>query len=70
MERPELLRIFHRWNPWWEGISPRIPDFRRNAFVPLRKELGENKVTAIIGPRQTGKTTLMLQTITYMIKKG
>lgn len=70
MERPELLRIFHRWNPWWEGISPRIPHFRRNAFVPLQKELGENKVTAIIGPRQTGKTTLMLQTITYMIKKG
>jgi predicted AAA+ superfamily ATPase len=70
MERAELLRILYRWNPWWEGRRPLLPSFKRRIFGQLEKELTKNKITAIIGPRQTGKTTLILQAIDGMLEKG
>lgn len=70
MERAELLRVLYRWNPWWVGRPPAVPEFRRDALFSLEKELKEDKITALIGPRQTGKTTLMLQLIEDLLKEG
>ncbi|MDZ7262089.1 MAG: ATP-binding protein [candidate division KSB1 bacterium] len=70
MEKTELLRVLYRWNPWWEGRPPAVPEFRRDALVSLKNELEENKITALIGPRQTGKTTLMLQLIKDLLEQG
>jgi len=63
MDRIKLSRILYRWNPWWRGQRPEMPEFKRPEFLQLKKELSNNKVSVITGPRQTGKTTLMYQLI-------
>lgn len=40
---------------------------QRTVFEPILKHLSEKEVTIIIGPRQTGKTTLLFQIRDYLI---
>lgn len=40
---------------------------QRTVFKPILKHLSEKEVTIIIGPRQTGKTTLLFQIRDYLI---
>jgi len=61
-----LLRMLTDQNPWW--ASGRVPDvlappFRRRDFYVLRGELSTERITAVVGPRQVGKTVLLYQTI-------
>jgi len=69
MEKSRVLKILYRWNPWWTGEMPPIPEFKRDDFYNLLQETKEKKITAVVGPRQTGKTTIMYQMIDHLIKK-
>lgn len=43
---------------------------KRELFPQLKKHLSQKEITFIIGPRQSGKTTLMLLLKEYLEKKG
>jgi predicted AAA+ superfamily ATPase len=67
-----LIRALNEQNIWWkEGIPPEkfARKFRRRDFYPTSKELEKKEITAIIGQRQVGKTTLLYQLIEYLIKE-
>lgn len=68
-----LLRILADENPWWETgkVPPALSrPFRRRDFYPLREQLDTALITAIAGPRQVGKTTLMYQLIEDLLSRG
>ena len=47
MDRGELGKILHRWNPWWAGQRPVLPDYLREEFAQLNKERKERKISII-----------------------
>ena len=62
-----------RLNPWWHGLPlPPLPDTRRWAFPVAMKRLktGLTKATVVSGPRQVGKSTLVLQCIQSLLDEG
>jgi len=68
----EMLRIMNVYNPWW--ASRRVPSskalpFKRRDFYKLLEELESPKVTAIVGARRVGKTTLMYQLIDHIVSE-
>ena len=73
MDAASLLRTLSGENPWWDSstVPPGLAlPFHRRDFVELRASLVARPVTAIVGPRQVGKTTLMYQIIEDLIKRG
>lgn len=69
-DETELLRILHVHSPWWESgrvVSSKAPPFKRRDFYKLLEDLENPKVTAVIGARRVGKTTLMYQLIDYVV---
>jgi predicted AAA+ superfamily ATPase len=75
---PQLLakgldRTIRDANPWWRGERPFLPSqWRRWAFDYLKRDLAKPlaPVTVLRGPRQVGKTTLLVQLIDEMIADG
>jgi len=70
---PELEADLYRLNPWWQGLQQEpLPEFKRWAFVTAlaRLKTGMTKVTALRGPRQVGKSTLILQMIQTLLVEG
>lgn len=68
-----MERIIAEDNEWWEtGRVPRkfLGTYKRTVLPELIKELENKKVTSLIGPRRTGKTTLLYQVIDHLIEKG
>jgi hypothetical protein len=69
----KVIKLLHRQNPWWENAS--VPEnltkpFKRRDFYVIRdKRLDEGEITAIIGPRQVGKTTMIYQLIEHLIRE-
>ena len=62
-----------RLNPWWRGAPQApLPPVKRWAFpVALgRLKHGLTKVTVVSGPRQIGKSTLVLQMIQTLLDEG
>lgn len=60
-------------NPWWRGERQYgIPPIRRWAFEVLRRGVKRPlaPVTVLRGPRQIGKTTLVMQLIDELITEG
>lgn len=70
MDKKRILETFYQWNGWWTNQEFHLPKYKRSLFYNLQKELKNNKVTALVGPRQTGKSTLVLQLIESLIKDG
>lgn len=69
----ELEADLYRLNPWWRGLPQApLPSFRRWAFPVTRERLkaGMTKVTVLRGPRQVGKSTLVLQMIQALLDEG
>lgn len=74
-----VLRALYEQNPWW--ISGVVPEefikpiktlktpFKRRDFFVLRDKLAEKEITAIIGPRQVGKTTILHQLVDFLIQE-
>lgn len=72
--KEELIAILAPFNPWWrkETIAD-LPIWKRSAFHELMKWVTNppaHRALMLSGPRQVGKTTLLLQTIDQLIKNG
>lgn len=69
----ELKQLLRQFNPWWQG-GPGIalPHWQRTAFAQLvvwaKQPTG--RALVIVGARQVGKTTLLLQTIRHLLDQG
>lgn len=59
-------------NPWWKTRhvdKARLGTIPREQFEPITASLtSNNKITCIYGPRRAGKTTLLYESINYLIK--
>ena len=74
-----VLRAIYEQNPWWTSgvmseelikpIKELDKPFKRRDFFILRKKMDEKEITAIIGPRQVGKTTTLYQLIDFLISE-
>ncbi len=72
--KEELFTILSQFNPWWRGEKvPDLPTWCRAIFRELLLWI-ENPPAAravlLSGPRQVGKTTLLLQTIQKLVESG
>ncbi|MBM3197730.1 MAG: ATP-binding protein, partial [Chlamydiae bacterium] len=72
--KEELIAILSQFNPWWRGtrISD-IPEWHRTAFQELMLWIETPPVPRAVmlsGPRQVGKTTLLLQAIQKLLDSG
>ncbi len=60
-------------NPWWKTkhvSESKLGNIRRSEFDPLKDELEDKKITCLLGPRRSGKTTLMYELIGHLIRNG
>jgi len=65
-----MEEILWSMNPWWNSgkVPERLHGFERREYLdPLEKVLGK-KVLIVMGPRRSGKTTLMMQLISGLLK--
>jgi predicted AAA+ superfamily ATPase len=63
-----MEKILFRYNPWWEKdfLHPKtLP--RPSIFQEMLKNLSNKQVIFVTGLRRVGKTTLLKQTIKYLI---
>lgn len=67
-----MLEELKKIDEWWE--TGRIPDEltplkKRVLFEEIVELIDDRRIIAVIGPRRTGKTTLMFQLMDYLIKE-
>ncbi len=66
----EVYRLLIDANPWWaDGTVPNglSHEYRRRDYFVLRNEIDSRPISAIGGPRQVGKTTLLYQLIDHLL---
>ncbi|MBI5159614.1 ATP-binding protein [Candidatus Micrarchaeota archaeon] len=68
-EKSILVLLTNRFNKWWNNQNVFVPEFRRRDFKYLVKKLEEPKAITLIGPRQVGKTTVVMQIIRELIEQ-
>lgn len=72
--KEELIAILSQFNPWWRGEKiPDVPEWHRGAFKELMQWIEAppaHRAIMLSGPRQVGKTTLLLQAIQRLIQSG
>ena len=66
-----LLNVLHTQNEWW--MTDKVPsvlvkEIKRKEFDRAYKLIKDERMLGIIGPRRTGKTTLIYQIIDTLIK--
>lgn len=59
-------------NPWWstDKIPEYVPTIKRDVFHLLKQELDKDRISAAVGPRRVGKSTLLYQIIDELLKNG
>jgi len=59
-------------NPWWSTgkIQDHIPGIKRDAFYLLKQEFDKDRISAAVGPRRSGKTTIMYQLTDELLRSG
>jgi len=66
--------LLMRLNPWWgEGPGLELPSFRRSSFASISNWIASppaRRALLLTGPRQVGKTTLLLQVIQRLVGDG
>ena len=76
MVRSDVIReILEDRNPWWLDPEARriVPSVRRDLYEELERFVGlegGRRAAVIIGPRQVGKTTLLLQLANQLLSQG
>jgi len=68
-----LVDVLKTQNEWWKsGCVPNalLKETKREEFSKAIKFLSDERIISIIGPRRTGKTTLLYQVIQYLLKNG
>ncbi len=72
--KEELVAILSQFNPWWRGEKiPDLPEWHRGAFQELMNWIEvppAQRAVMLAGPRQVGKTTLLLQAIQRLLNSG
>ncbi len=72
--KDEFISVLVQFNPWWkkERISD-LPTWKRAAYKELIDWIVNppaHRAIMVSGPRQVGKTTLLMQTINQLIEDG
>ncbi len=60
-------------NEWWmsSSVDPIfLQEYQRDELQQLIELLNQERITAVIGPRRVGKTTLMYQLIDHLLRSG
>ncbi len=70
MTDTEITDILLEINPWWRGLSASIGIIREQYLLKIIKYTETGEITVLNGVRRSGKTTLLHQTIEYMVKQG
>lgn len=67
-----LQEVLNDWNPWWkEGkVREELTGIKRAGTRAIEQSLAQREITVLIGPRRSGKTTIMHQLISSLISKG
>jgi hypothetical protein len=66
------LEVLRKINVWWEtGVIPQefVPQTKRFMFKDVLDFLDDRRIIGIVGPRRTGKTTLMYQLMQFLINE-
>lgn len=72
-DRTEVLGVLQGFNPWWNGRTQALPEFRRLAFHICHQHLVDvslRRAVLLSGPRRVGKTTILCQIAQYLIEEG
>ena len=67
-----MKESIRRWNPWWDRPEE-LREFigtERSQLMQMMEELDIRLIKDIIGVRRCGKTVLMYQIISGLIKEG
>jgi len=64
------LRKINRW--WKTGRVETVFLYKavRSEFADIVNKLDEQRILSVIGPRRVGKSTLLFQTVDYLLKQG
>ncbi len=69
-----IINIILEQNPWWSDPSATVGDkskFRRDIFETIKiRVIDRELITAIVGLRRVGKTTLVRQVINFLMESG
>lgn len=69
----KIAAFLKKTNRWWK-TGKLEPAFLyrtvRNEFNHIVRALNSQRILAVIGPRRVGKSTLLFQTIDYLLKQG
>lgn len=68
-----VYRFMLKFNDWWQlkkVPEEFLPEYKRPKYYEAKNSLGFSQVTAIIGLRRIGKTTIMYQLIDELIREG
>lgn len=70
-QEEELLDEMNRQNPWWNTGKIELEEdlIERELYPKLKNELESDVISALIGLRRTGKTTVMTQLIDHLLDK-
>ncbi len=60
--------ILFEWNPWWEH-GYKFDGIKRKLLDEIKSWLKRKEILAILGARRAGKTTLLLETIDFLINE-
>ena len=69
----EPLHYLQEVNEWWTSGSVNpvlLQKLHRDEFNELAELLESERITAVIGPRRVGKTTLIYQLIDHLLETG
>jgi predicted AAA+ superfamily ATPase len=69
----EKVTVLQRINRWWltgKMDSSFLYNIAREELNEISARLDDRRIISLIGPRRVGKTTLIYQTIDYLIKSG
>lgn len=66
------IAVLNEWNPWWESKEAVnvLTGKPRPMYSHLVNSIGIKEITIITGVRRSGKSTLMYQMISDLLKKG
>lgn len=62
--------IFLAKNPWRQDKSPAPPKLKRALFEPFERDLRRPEILLLLGARQTGKTTLLIEMARRAVANG
>lgn len=65
----KLLAEMNRQNPWWStGKIDLEPDLiKRDIYSHIKNQIDSDQITALVGLRRTGKTTILYQIISHLL---